>query len=107
VEKEYDIRPVGNRVAIRRDTATKQTPGGLALPDNIVEHPRMGTVIAVGPGAFKAYDPGEDSIRYPMECQVGDRVVMPHTAELILLDPNDPSSEVVICQEFELLAILT
>jgi co-chaperonin GroES (HSP10) len=103
------IEPIGDRVVVERRGASNTTPGGIALPDNAIETPRIGTVIAVGPGALRFSAVSNDGIvcdRYPMQCNVGDRVLLPHHAEIIRLDPKDAASEVVICQESSLLAIL-
>lgn len=43
------IRPLGNRVLLKRSEATS-TKGGIILPDSAKEKPQQGTVIAVGPG---------------------------------------------------------
>lgn len=105
---KYDlaaIRPVGDRVIVRRDAAASSSPGGIALPDDARPCPRMGTVMAIGPGAVRMM-PSDGQDRYPMQCKVGDRVLLPHLAEVIRLDPADVSTEIVVCQENQILAIL-
>ena len=44
------IRPLHDRVVVERSEAEKKTAGGIVLPDNAKEKPKLGTVIAVGPG---------------------------------------------------------
>lgn len=107
--KEYDIHPIGDRVFVKRDSAADMTPGGIALPDNAKVSKRMGTVVAVGPGAHRAFSAAaatHQEDRYPMQCKIGDRVLLPGNAEIISLYPDNPDSEVVVCQECQLLAIL-
>ena len=122
------LEPILDRVVIKRDLAQEKTAGGVELPDNAKRLPHLGTVIAVGPGQFRimasdtyafnedSYVPGGDEDdaltdsgtedRYPMQCKVGDRVLLPPSVFEIKLDPDDPQSKVVICQESTLLAIL-
>ena len=45
-----DIRPIGDRVLVKREEAGAQTPGGIYLPDAAKEKPKQGKVLAVGDG---------------------------------------------------------
>ena len=65
-----NIRPLQDRIIIRRMEEEKTSPGGIVIPDTAAEKPIQGEVIAVGKG--KILDSGE--IR-PPEVKVGDRVV--------------------------------
>ena len=51
------IRPLGDRVLIKRLEAESMTAGGIVLPDTAKEKPKQGKVIAVGTG--KVLDSGE------------------------------------------------
>jgi chaperonin GroES len=64
------IRPVLDRIVVKREEAPKQTPGGIILPDTAKEKPVRGVVVAIGPGALSR-DGGQ---RLPMEVQVNDVV---------------------------------
>jgi chaperonin GroES len=101
------IEPIGDRVVVKRKSAESMTPGGIALPDMSKSTPRFGTVLAVGPGALRplADDLG-DGIRFPMQTEVGDTVILPFQVDVIRLDPADETSEVVVCSEQSLVAIL-
>ena len=68
--KELKIRPLGEKVLIKRLEAEEKTKGGIVLPDTAKEKPQKGKVIAVGPG--KVLDNGE---RSPMEVKEGDTVI--------------------------------
>ena len=73
---QIDIEPIGDRVVVKRNIAIGQTAGGLALPDSAKESPRIGTVVAVGPGALRLFSnelaPDGTEDRFPMQCEVGD-----------------------------------
>jgi chaperonin GroES len=63
------IKPLGKRVVIKRAEA-KTTKGGIILPDTAKEKPKMGVVIAVGPGYTD-----EDGKLHPMNVAVGDEIL--------------------------------
>lgn len=63
------IKPLEDRVAIRRLAAETVSPGGIVIPDAAQEKPQEGVVIAVGPGRH------EHGVRVPVDVEVGDRVV--------------------------------
>jgi chaperonin GroES len=44
------IRPLRDRVVVRRVEEDERTPGGILIPDTAKEKPMLGTVVAVGPG---------------------------------------------------------
>ncbi len=64
------IRPLHDRVVIRRTEEETTTPGGIVLPDTATEKPIQGEVIAVGNG--RILDNGE--VR-PLDVKVGDKVL--------------------------------
>ncbi len=64
------IRPLNNRVLIKRIEELTRTPGGLFLPDTAKEKPIEGEVLAVGEG--RVDDAGK---LVPMTVKVGDRIV--------------------------------
>lgn len=64
------LRPLYDRVLVRRDaTKTDVMVNGILLPDNAVERPEEGEVLAVGKGHIK------DGERIPIDVQVGQRVL--------------------------------
>jgi chaperonin GroES len=100
------IYPIGDRVIVKRKAASDTTKGGIVLPDAVRETKSIGEVIAIGPGALRAYrQPGEPE-RYPMQDKVGDKVILPIGTQIIKLDEDNPDTEVCICCENQLLAIL-
>jgi co-chaperonin GroES (HSP10) len=105
-----DLEPIGDRIVVRPDVAPKRTAGGIELPDEAVSSSLFGTVIAVGPGLLR-FTPrldgyGGDPDRQPMQCQVGDRVVIPPGAPAYLLLDGDKSSLVVVMPESNFWAII-
>ena len=64
------IRPLHDRVVVRRLEEETKTAGGIVLPDSAAEKPSRGEVLAVGPG--KALDNGD--VRAP-DVKVGDTVI--------------------------------
>jgi chaperonin GroES len=65
------LKPLHDRVLVRRIEGEEKTKGGLIIPDNAKEKPIEGEVIAVGPGAFNT-----SGTRLPMSVEVGDRVLV-------------------------------
>ncbi len=64
------IRPLHDRVIVRRMEEERTSPGGIVIPDSAAEKPIQGEVMAVGNG--KILDSGE--IR-PLDVKVGDKVL--------------------------------
>ncbi|MCM8855642.1 MAG: co-chaperone GroES [Candidatus Thiodiazotropha sp.] len=65
-----NIRPLHDRVIVRRMEEERTSPGGIVLPDAATEKPILGEVLAVGNG--KVTDSGEAR---PLEVKVGDKVL--------------------------------
>jgi len=64
------LRPLQDRVVVRRNDAEEKTAGGIVIPDTAKEKPAEGTVVAVGPG--KKLEDG--SVR-TLDVLVGDQVL--------------------------------
>lgn len=65
-----NIRPLQDRVVVRRMEEETTTAGGIVLPGSATEKPAQGEVLAVGPG--KRSDNGDTQ---PVDVKVGDKVV--------------------------------
>ena len=65
-----NIRPLNDRVIVKRLEEEEKTKGGIIIPDNAKEKPSQGEVIAVGNG--KVLDDGK---KQPLEVKKGDRVL--------------------------------
>ena len=64
------LRPLQDRVLIRRVEPEAKTTGGILIPDTAQEKPMEGEVVAVGPGARD-----EDGKLHPLDVKTGDRVL--------------------------------
>jgi chaperonin GroES len=64
------IRPLGDRVLIKRVAEEEKTKGGIIIPDTAKEKPQEGKVIAVGKGK-----PNEDGKVTPLDVKAGDRIL--------------------------------
>ena len=92
------IKPLGDRVLIKRLEAEEKTAGGIVLPDTAREKPKKGKVVAVGEG--KQLDSGEK-----VSCQVkkGDVVLFGSFAGTEVTVEGD---EYMLMSEDEILAIV-
>ncbi|MEO0198387.1 MAG: co-chaperone GroES [candidate division WOR-3 bacterium] len=64
------LRPLADRVVIKRIEEEEVRKGGIIIPDTAKEKPQKGEVVAVGPGRLD-----EKGNRIPMEVKVGDKVL--------------------------------
>jgi chaperonin GroES len=64
------IRPLHDRVVVRRIDADQKTAGGIIIPDTAKEKPMEGEVVAVGSGARN-----EQGQLVPMDLKAGDRIL--------------------------------
>src|SRR5256885_12348857 len=95
-----NIRPLGDRIVIRREEAEDKTAGGIILPDTAKNKPQRGTVLAVGPGRQK-----KDGTRAPMQLKDGDTVLFTSWAGDEFKDRRDPN-EVLVMHESDVLAVI-
>ena len=61
----FGIKPLGNRVVIKRVEAEEKTASGIVLPGQAKEKPQMAEIVAIGPGTEEE----------KMEVKVGDTVI--------------------------------
>ena len=64
------IRPLQDRVIVKRVEEEEKTKGGIIIPDTAKEKPAEGKVIAVGKGKI-----GEDGKLRPLDVKAGDRIL--------------------------------
>ena len=64
------IRPLHDRVVVKRVEEERKSPGGIVIPENAAEKPDQGEVIAVGNGKIL-----EDGKVRPLDVKVGDRIL--------------------------------
>ncbi len=92
------IRPLGDKVLIKRLEADERTAGGIVLPDTAKEKPKRGTVLSVGDG--KLLDSGE---RKSLQVKAGDQVLFTSYAGTEIKVKGE---EMLIMDESDILAIL-
>jgi chaperonin GroES len=94
-----DIRPLHDRVVVKRIEEGETMQGGLYIPDSAKEKPQQGEVVAVGKGKRT-----EDGKINPLDVQVGDRILFgKYSGNDIKLD----GTEYLIMREDEILGVLT
>ena len=93
------VRPLHDRVLLKRLEQKEMVKGGIIIPDTAKEKPMEGEVIAVGPGKMM-----DDGKRAAMDVNAGDRVLFgKYAGSEIKIDDR----EYVIMREEEILAVLT
>ncbi len=92
------IRPLGDKVLVRRVEAESKTAGGIVLPDAAKEKPKRGKIISVGQG--KLLDDGK---RAKLQVKKGDEVLFSSYAGTeITVD----GKEMMIMSEGDILAVI-
>jgi chaperonin GroES len=93
-----DLRPLHDRVLVRRLEEQESMRGGLFIPDSAKEKPQQAEVVAVGSG--KLLENGE---RAPVEVKPGDRILFgKYGGSEVKID----GSEYLILREDEILGVL-
>ena len=93
-----NIRPLHDRVIVKRIEEGEQIRGGIIIPDSAKEKPQEGEVVAVGEGKYK-----EDGTRQALDVKQGDRVLFgKYSGSEIKID----GEELLIMREDEILGIL-
>jgi chaperonin GroES len=95
---KLSIRPLGEKVLVKRLEADERTSGGIVLPDTAKEKPKRGTVLSVGDG--KLLDTGK---RQPLQVKKGDHVLFTSYAGTEVKVEGD---EMIIMDEGDILAVL-
>jgi chaperonin GroES len=91
------IRPLHDRLIVKRITEEEKTKGGIIIPDTAKEKPQEGKVIAVGPGR------NEDGKVIPLDVKPGDRILFgKYAGTEIKLD----GEEHLILREDDVLAVI-
>ena len=93
------IKPLHDRVVVRRIDEEARTPGGVIIPDTAKEKPMQGEVLAVGPGARD-----EAGKRIPPDVKEGDTILFgKYSGQEIKMD----GQEYLIMREEEILGVVT
>ncbi|RLB42104.1 MAG: co-chaperone GroES [Deltaproteobacteria bacterium] len=92
------LRPLGDRVIVKRIEEEEKTKGGIIIPDTAKEKPIEGEVIAVGDG--KLLDNGQ---KIPLEVKKGDRVLFGKYAGT---EVKIEGEELLIMREDDVIAVV-
>jgi len=93
-----NLRPLADRVIVKRLEAEEKTASGIVLPGNTAEKPDQGEVLAVGPG--KKNDKGD---LIAMNVKVGDRVLFgKYSGQTVKVDGD----ELLVMKEDDLFAVV-
>ena len=98
-KKSVGLKPLGDRIVVKRLEAEQKTKGGIVLPDSAKEKPKEGEVVAVGAG--KTLDSGE--MQAP-QVKVGDRVIFSSYAGT---EVTVDGKEYLIMSESDVLAVIS
>ena len=92
------IRPLHDRVIVRREEEERTSAGGIVIPDTATEKPIQGKVLAVGNG--KVLDSGE---RRGLDVKVGDKVLFgKYSGTEVKVDGED----LVVMREEDIMAVM-
>ena len=93
-----NIRPLHDRVIVKRVEAERTTASGIVIPDSAGEKPDQGEVLAVGPG--KRDDAGK---HIALDVKVGDRVLFgKYAGQTVKVD----GQEVLVMREEDIMGVL-
>ena len=93
-----DIRPLHDRLIVRRLDEGEQKVGGIIIPDSAKEKPQQGEVVAAGVGALN-----KEGKRVPLDVKAGDRILFgKYTSQEVKLN----GEEYLIMREDEVLAVI-
>ncbi|HOD82796.1 MAG: 10 kDa chaperonin [Planctomycetes bacterium ADurb.Bin126] len=92
------IRPLGEKVLIKRLEAEEKTKGGIVLPDTAKEKPQKGTILALGDGKLL-----DDGTRAAFQVKVGDKVLF---ASYAGTEIKVEGTEYMLMDESDILAVL-
>lgn len=94
------VRPLGDRVIVRRQDSEQKTARGVYLPDSAQKKPQVGKVLAVGNGKLL-----KDGTRRPLQIKEGDTVVFTSWAGDEFKDTKSGDT-ILVMREEDILAVL-
>ena len=93
------IRPLSDRLVVKRMQEEEKTKGGIIIPDTAKEKPLEGVVVAVGSGAIL-----KNGKVHPLDVKAGDKVLFgKYTGTEVKVDGED----LVLLREDDVLAVFT
>lgn len=93
------LRPLSDRVIIKRLDNERKTASGIVIPESAAEKPDQGEVISVGPGKKN-----EDGKAQPIDLKAGDKVLFgKYAGQAVKVD----GEELLVIREEEILAVIS
>jgi chaperonin GroES len=97
-EEQMQLRPLGDRVLVKRTEEVTKTAGGIIIPDNNKEKPVQGEVVSTGPGKRN-----DDGSVCKLDVKEGDKVIFgKYAGSEVKLD----GKEYLIMKEDDILGII-
>jgi chaperonin GroES len=94
------VKPLGDRIVVRRLESQEKTAGGIILPDTAKQKPQRGKVLAVGQGRLM-----KDGTRKPLQVKEGDHIIFTTWAGDEFKD-RAKADEILIMREEDVLAVV-
>jgi chaperonin GroES len=92
------IRPLHDRVIVKRLEENRSSPGGIVIPDTAAEKPVQAKIVAVGKGKIL-----EDGKVRPLDVKVGDRILFgKYSGTEVKID----GEELVVMREEDVMAVI-
>ena len=92
------LRPLHDRVVVKRMEEERTSPGGIVIPDNATEKPIRGEILAVGNG--KVLENGD---KRPLDVKVGDKILFgKYSGTEVKIDGD----ELVVMREDDVMAVI-
>ena len=92
------IRPLHDRVIVKRLESERTSPGGIVIPDSAAEKPVEGKVVAVGKGKIL-----EDGQVRPLDVKIGDKILFgKYSGTEVKADGDD----LVVMREEDVMAVI-
>ncbi len=92
------LRPLNDRVIVKRLDNERTTASGIVIPDSAAEKPDQGEILAVGPGKKN-----ENGTLVPLDLKVGDKVLFgKYSGQAVKID----GEELLVIREEEIFAVI-
>jgi chaperonin GroES len=98
-ENAMKVKPLGDRIVVRRQEGQDKTAGGILLPDSAKEKPQKGKILAIGAGRQL-----KDGTRQGVQVKVGDNVIFTAWAGDEYKDGQ--GGQILIMREEDILAVI-
>jgi chaperonin GroES len=92
------MRPLHDRVIVKREAEERKSPGGIVIPDTATEKPIFGKVLAIGKGKIL-----ENGTVRPLDVKVGDKILFgKYSGTEVKMDGD----ELVVMREEDVMAVI-